>query len=145
VNVIDSSTGALVLGKNRLSPGTIVSEFLASELGKEAREVVRTDDLKSFSLTLTESAQQVNYVLTFVHGVLRMAIAAVGLPNEGGWDDWSPALERQRKLRNDSILKQWIGTTKAKFRWGYAESGSDPKTGASIISVHYSDIHGSQT
>lgn len=139
--MIDASTGSLVLGKVRLAPRSGVAELIASELGKQVREVSHSGVMRSYSLALEEGGQQMSYVLSFVDGNLMMAIAAAVLPNEGGWDDWSPNVERQRRLRNDAMLRDWLGTTKGQFRWGYAESGVDPKTGSSIISVSYIEPH----
>lgn len=137
--MIDASTGSLVLGDFRLAPCSNVSDLIASDLGKQAREITHDRVSRSFSLTVQEGGQQVSYILAFVDGLFTMSIVAAVLPNEGGWEDWSTNLEIERRSRNDAMLREWLGTTKGQFPWGYAESGVDPKTGSSVISVSYSD------
>ncbi len=75
---------------------------------------------------------------TFIFATGKLESISLALPSSAsGWDSWSEADEKQRKVDHDKWLATTLGPPPYDYPWGTISSQYSPQSAASTITFRY--------
>ena len=133
---IDISDGSLVFESASIGPHLERPEFLATNIGRQAKVVLVNQGWVNFDF---EPEPGVSATAFFKDDRLRKIFFAFSVSSDDS-KDWVEDREEQRKAKHDAWLSTALGEPPYLYAWGRVESDFDPRAWASEILVTYAEI-----
>ncbi|MBL8898641.1 MAG: hypothetical protein JNM84_13475, partial [Planctomycetes bacterium] len=134
------ATGHFLVGAPtlRLGPELTRADFCASSLFAAATDFVVAEPERSWKLAqLVLCGQSFTTILRFRGEHLQRVDLMHDDPRYGSsWDDWTPALELERKAQHEAWLGQLFGAQR-EFAWGSVAQVQDAHYGTFAIVLRY--------
>lgn len=135
---INPTTGELQIAPSgfALMPSLTKAAFLASAEGKTAWMSVANPPFATYALSVNDDSGE--FVLRLVFNQEKIDTVSVAKGHSSrNWTDWSEENEMQIKAEHDRLLAAMLGAAPHRFPWGEVVSDYDPRSGASTISIRY--------
>ena len=116
-----------------IAPTTNLARFLASHVGKSAKNTLTNAQWKQFSV---QPEPDVGATILFDGDAIDRVLIALKVPSDAA-DEWSERVEQQRKRQHDAWLRTNLGDPPYEYAWGHVGSDYDSKGCASAIIVVY--------
>lgn len=138
--MLDLTSGALTFKRplTTLGPELTRSEFLQSDVARNAATLIQNEPWHSWSLAGTFLAEYPFAVALYFRGdaLAMIDMAHVNAKFGLSWDDWAEEKELARKASHDEWVSRNVGAQRS-FPWGEVSSLYDAKGGGSHLSICY--------
>ncbi len=130
---IEAFSGSISFERGTIKPTLNRAQFLESPVGRQAKEEFVNEDWRHYHI---EPEAAVAGTALFRGETLDRVFLTMRIPSDQS-DEWTAALELERKAKHDAWLRAELGAPPYTYAWGSVASEFDAKGLASEIIVTY--------